>query len=68
MLDPDRPIVIGEQLIDMRTNTKFTVLCSCPKSSPRDYTRRYIEQHRDLFAEPETESEQKREDTQNGNP
>lgn len=50
MLPADYQPRIGDTLIDDQTNTAFVVLCSCPKSSPREHTRRYIQQHPSRFS------------------
>lgn len=48
---PDgRPIKVGEVLLDLKTERRFTVLCNCARSHPRNHTQRYITQNRGEFA------------------
>ena len=37
--------VVGSILHDLDTGITFKVLCSCPRSTPREHTRRAIEQN-----------------------
>lgn len=44
--------VIGQRLIYKPTGQEFTVLCSCPHSQPRHFTRRAILGDRSMYALP----------------
>lgn len=45
---------IGDKLVDLtqRPPRPFIVLCSCPNSQPRRHTKRFVQNHRDMFELP----------------
>ena len=45
-------IVIGQRLVEDVSGQEFTILCSCPRSTPRSHTRRYIERNPEQFSPP----------------
>lgn len=48
----EQPATIGERMIHLPTGTQFRVLCSCASSTPREHTKRAVDQNPSLYERP----------------
>lgn len=56
-LPEDMKVIVGARLVYKPTGEEFRVLCSCPNSKPRHYTRRYIMANRSMYEVPQPQKE-----------